>query len=452
MASLRRPAVALALLLLGLLLGWLVREVTEVPGVPAPSGVRDAAPLTQPKPASEKDHLRRENVALRERIAAMEAPEARAPEEPSAPVPPPSPATRTLEPAVKLAGESGDPDAATLRVLVRDAEGRPQGGIKVGTWVVWNSQVQDRRDAVTGPAGTAEFQGLPAGDRRVAMDVLQGSQSVQAALTGGRVTEVAFRVEGGVRIEGTVRDEGKGPMGGVSLSLARHDGPVGTWLHATSDGRGRYRFDAVPPGRWTAFLHAEPSRKLQVGIDVIEGRPLSRDFVFGAGLAGVVRDGTTGAGIAGVRVDLPRLYRSAVSEAGGRFDLPDLAPGAYDLQVSRDGYGFISLRGVEVPEGGRTLDIEMTPAAVLVLHVLDPGGKPCVGRLFLGIDSKVEGAGTRVGTSVTVDESGRGVFRQIVPGSYGLRFRAEDGGQATLDVEVATGETEVEVHLKAKGP
>lgn len=453
MASPRRPAVALALLLLGLFLGWLVREVTEVPGVPAPSGVRDAAPLTRAKPASGKDRLRRENAALRDRIAAMEAPAARPPEEPTAPVVPPSPATRILEPAVKLAGESGDPDAATLRVLVRDSEGRPQGGIKVGTWFVWNSQARDRRDAVTGPAGTVEFQGLPAGDRRVAMDVLQGSRTVQAGLTGGRVTEVAFRVEGGVRVEGVVRDEGKGPMGGVSLSLARHDGPVETWLHATSDGGGRYRFESVSPGPWKARLEGGAiaySSRVEAEVEMPESGPVARDFIVGVPtVSGTVLDRASRRPLPAATVSISgRLYRSATTDSAGAYRFLDLPAGKYLVAVSRDGYATEHLGELTVPPNGQRIDAELPPASALSIVVTDPSGQPYAGDLDLMITA-VGGKGSS-GADLRTNAEGRASYNRILPGRYELRFEAGGIGEASLEVVLVPGDNSLDVRLQRK--
>jgi RNA polymerase sigma-70 factor (ECF subfamily) len=212
-------------------------------------------------------------------------------------------------------------------------------------------------------------------------------------------------------------------------------------LHVRRDGfRSASKKMEIKPGENTAHfrLEAVPGKRKEPGPRVISG---------------TVVDAATGRPIPGARVGVwpyRRHTQTAVSDAEGNYCLRGgLQPGKYRLHVSRDGYGFHVIRDVEVVAGEeRTLDITLQPAAILHLRVTDAQGRPVIGRVLLGIRPVRKDEGTRVGTSVTADELGRATYRQIVPGSFELRFQARERGECKVRIEILPGENTVEVRLE----
>src|SRR5262245_62506244 len=81
-------------------------------------------------------------------------------------------------------------------------------------------------------------------------------------------------------------------------------------------------------------------------------------------LSGTVRD-NTGAPITGALVSAtqPKLRRATTvySDANGRFSVPGLEPGLYDLRVRRIGYQDLVQTGVAVGDGAAPLDLRVEP-------------------------------------------------------------------------------------------
>lgn len=76
------------------------------------------------------------------------------------------------------------------------------------------------------------------------------------------------------------------------------------------------------------------------------------------------------------------------TDGRGRFAVPDLAAGRYDLEVRAEGYSPLVTRGIEVPEGDDDVDlgtVVLAPGLVVHGRVVDAAGMP------------VAGAGVRVG-------------------------------------------------------
>jgi hypothetical protein len=81
--------------------------------------------------------------------------------------------------------------------------------------------------------------------------------------------------------------------------------------------------------------------------------------------------------------------------------------------------------------------------------VTGPDGRPYQGRLYISFRPAVKGEGTRVGTSVTTDESGRAVYRQALPGAYEILFRAKGVGSAMYQgAKLSEGMNELRVELR----
>jgi uncharacterized surface anchored protein len=205
-------------------------------------------------------------------------------------------------------------------------------------------------------SGTTEFNGvapgryeLTQGDPPRVVD-LDATASQQVDPDAGTPT---FTVAGTLRGDSgsTVRDE-------LNLTLDMVDGGHGQSQFVVAAHKGRFSFDAVPPGSW--LLGAESGGKLLPVISIASGgavhqgnlltvrdRPLS--------LAVTVSEGATriegfarkdGKGFAGAMVVLaPKdaatwqaLTRRDQSDSDGSFALRDIAPGQYTVVAIQDGW------------------------------------------------------------------------------------------------------------------
>ncbi|HEU4587767.1 MAG TPA: TonB-dependent receptor [Gemmatimonadales bacterium] len=82
---------------------------------------------------------------------------------------------------------------------------------------------------------------------------------------------------------------------------------------------------------------SRPCRLLVALLLVGPARHLAAQVPRGA-IAGEVRDQATGAGIEDARIELPAARRPSATGPGGRFLIPDLAPGRYLLRIAALGY------------------------------------------------------------------------------------------------------------------
>jgi hypothetical protein len=418
--------------------------------VPAPvdATVPRSAPLAA-DPArngddSELRALRREREVLLARIAELERGDGSA----NAVIETDVPGLR-----LRIAGDSGSAETGTLRVAVVDETGKPRSGLRITVNRTGGGE-QPGSEGTAGPDGFATFPELPAGTYRIVVFLPQGHRRVTARLEAGEVREATVELAVGREVTGTIRHAEKGPVPGAFVSLSQMEGLTAELRFRTrSDETGAYRLECVPPGTYSLDVSTPFTSGLRGGtrteLVVAAGGPTRKDVVVGVPkLHGTVRDAVTGLPIPHVTVRIQMPYHEAVSDAEGRYRFADLEPRTYrSIVVSRDGYGLVFLRDVEVKEEGSELDLELTPAATVHLRIRGVVGQPVVGRVHFGISPVVRGKGTSVGTSVTADHEGRATYRKIVPGDYTLRLSAGEA-KAELKVRVAPGENTFEATLE----
>jgi hypothetical protein len=110
----------------------------------------------------------------------------------------------------------------------------------------------------------------------------------------------------------------------------------------------------------------------------------------GAAIQGTVRD-TTGAVIPGATITVvsteTNLQRAAISNSAGLFSVPDLPPGKYRVQVSRQGFQTRVIENIELVVGQQLV----LNTALQVGEIRDPGwtGRPYI---VAGANAAIAGA------------------------------------------------------------
>ncbi len=211
------------------------------------------------------------------------------------------------------------------------------------------------REATTDMGGIAVFDGLPTGT--YLLRARSGEMAwVESERRVDRDMRVDIKVGAPVRLNGTVRaGEEDGPPVAAALVRWRSDQRGGTSAHAetTTDGAGRFEI-WVPRGSsqltieatgfaiWPgARMPAAASKALQ-RLRRESSAELLAVLETGGGIRGRVLD-TVDRVVPGVRIEAHRgrvgeePARIAVSDAEGRYELPNLPVGTYELAVTSEG-------------------------------------------------------------------------------------------------------------------
>ncbi len=173
-------------------------------------------------------------------------------------------------------------------------------------------------------------------------------------------------------IRGTVSDADTGqPIAAVNLVLLNSDGSI-TRYGSFSGADGSYTTINVPPGRYNLRAAMLGYKTYEVtGLLVTVGVTTSHNFRLEKMSSGVIHgvisaEGRTEPLTEAIVLLLdtegrPTPYR-VVSREGGVYVLPNLPPGRYALQVSRDGYYTVEIKELEIRTGSTVpLNILLNP-------------------------------------------------------------------------------------------
>ena len=245
-------------------------------------------------------------------------------------------------------------EPATVEVRVERAK-EPVSGVAVQ---ITSRDLGDavKQEGTTNLDGVAVFEGLVSARYEVTAQVPDGPSMRQASMFAppAKTTPVRVRIPDGVVLQGTVRAGESGP--GLAAHIVLHtqsSGSAGVFeTEFDTAADGSYEL-FVPQGEPREFLvEAEgfapwPTPKARGGVIKslrgLRGKgPVTRDAVLtlGAALSGVVtlEDGTPLPGIA-LRFAMRRgPTATATTKADGRYEVAQLVPGPYDLQIETPGW------------------------------------------------------------------------------------------------------------------
>jgi protocatechuate 3,4-dioxygenase beta subunit len=323
---------------------------------------------------------------------------------------------------VRLGGESNDLEALT------DAEGKYEiGGLAPGGWTLtathpdW-SDTTARVEIKDAPA-TADLRRGRGGS--VAGSVVAGGRPV-----GGAQVVLQIAGDSGFR-------RGAGMLGGGEQS-------------ATSDEGGRFRFDRLSPGRYSAVatLREQTSAPAEAVVTGDDAQEVQLTLAQGARLRGVV-SGLPEAQRSGVNVTGQSgsdYFATTRTGAGGTFELTGVPDGPLTLRATAgdflSGGSRSASASVTIAPGQADASAEIVfEAGFRVDGRVTRGGRPVVDATVM---ASSESPG-RPSASSRTDESGGYVLEGLQEGSYSIMAMGTDSapirrtvaitGDATVDLE-----------------
>jgi large repetitive protein len=306
--------------------------------------------------------------------------------------------------------------------------------------------------------GSFVLENVPPGRLRVTVRAggyLDGTAS-GIEVAEGAVGEIDVSLDRGVRLTGMVQGPDGRPLGGVRVSISEEEDDFRRMIFAlssdaTTDSSGRYVVEAVEPGEATISFSRDGYQTLRKSAEM-RGRETRVDarLTEGRAVAGVVvsEDGQPIHG-ATVRVRSAvqgATWKSAETDAGGRFSFQGLEEGRYGFQASHHRYVDTERNDVDIRAAGE-------------IRLVMKGGGAIAGRV-VGLEPREYGS-VRVtavssGTHASAQVSSDGRFRidGVHPGSatVSAQFRQAFAGRSTapVTVEVAAG-VETSVDLRFEG-
>jgi len=375
--------------------------------------------------------------------------------------------------------DTGDPEHASLRVLVVDPAARAIEGAAVSLTLSIDGVGRTGPRKKTDAAGRAFFAELRA-EEVIAVNVRAGSFSRSASirLTSGKVTEIRIPMpggEGGFPVRGTIRDVDTGPIPHVSVTLSR-TGESGfrDYAHGFTDEDGAYAIESVPPGTYRMTISGGASsttvtvtkdgagrsvrargRRIEYHErkqgEVEVATPVVKDIVLGKiAIEGTVRDGATGALLPGVTVQLQSPhFANTATDRQGRFRVTSMPPGAYTILLKKAGYVLKFKRDVKLRENEvARVDFTIDPAANLEILLRDPAGEPVTGEHWVRFD-KEDNKGWS--SNLPADADGRIVSKVMPLGPVKIRIDGNGWSGSPVEIEIRKGDNRVVVPVTREG-
>jgi hypothetical protein len=317
----------------------------------------------------------------------------------------------------------------------------------------------------------AAFLLLRRGDETAEKPVVSEGKAARApkAVQGGSVDDDDDETdESSVRVVGRVVDGNDAPVKDAVISVRRHDAKSSAAQTVRSDPGGAWTIDALAPGTYAVSATAPgflPAVQRRVEI-AAAGEPIVlRMLEGGHRLHGTVRD-VTGGTVEGAQVRATPLSLLQTRELDGFGTLAGtegayalfVAPGRYRVDVSHADYATQS-RTVEVGEGTRAQDFELTPTGVIEGVVVRAGTREPVPHAWVAYHGERrisilpgEQIAMPVGAgAVQADAAGKFRIGGLESGTLSLRARAKGvASHAPTVVALSIAEhVEVEVEVDA---
>ncbi|MFK7740865.1 MAG: carboxypeptidase regulatory-like domain-containing protein [Planctomycetota bacterium] len=321
----------------------------------------------------------------------------------------------------------------------------------------------NQRAALTRSDGSFTVPALASGEYRF---TARHPDMAKASATKVMIAEntppplVEIVIDAGGAVEGSVTGLGMRPLADalmVAFSLQ-----AGSMRSGTTDARGYYRIDGLPPGQYAVVKSRLDERADNIGLELMSNMRLKTVTVRrgktarldvhdegeeGVRVFGTVREngepvpralitllGSDRQGLLGMGV------RANAADLEGRYQLVGIAPGDYVMQVTRfQGQPVQTTFEITVPDEVREYAFDISlPTSELSGRVLDSSGNPVAGiGVSLGSDeSGLSGAGGLVGmiaqnglSRARTDDNGEFTMKSVAAGTYRLTAGARAAGR-----------------------
>jgi hypothetical protein len=366
--------------------------------------------------------------------------------------------------------------------VIYDASGAPEEGRTIVVGVMAGGMGDLAGQATSDSAGRFVLEHVTPGTHNVIatprMSALRGEPN-QAALMAslkmtsievldGQTTQVVLGAPPAapVKLSGRVTRGGEPLREGMVTAIADGGSLLESMKFAPLDKDGGYELVLDKPGAYTLLVGrrmGDSSAEFFENIPAAAEHRLDLELPSG-GLRGRVV-GPDGAPIAGIAVRHERegvtslsmfdMNRAATTDADGRFELGDLAPGLYTLRAGggggfaggRSSWGVAVRPGVEVKDSATPTQVELvleTPG-VIAGSVLDAEGRALPEASIFVRDA----AGVLLNpfSSTRTDAQGKFRFESAAPGAYSVSARAPGAvsGESQSVRVTAGGVAEVEL-------
>lgn len=320
----------------------------------------------------------------------------------------------------------------------------------------------DNCSVVLNPSGLSTTTGSN-GSFRFA-NVEGGEYSLQASRSGYITNSTNVTVVPGsdVRADLLLTDEAstKGRIRGAVVD-ADTQMPLSGCLVILSPGNqskvtdewGAFYFENLTPGEYSIRVTRDKYlEQVKYDVQVQAGTETSVQFLLydesttKGTITGVVRDSETNAVLEGCLVTLQPGGASKLTDPEGGFSFEELAPGEYEITVTKRDY--LSYAKRVTVESGKTQTVE-------ILLTKESATKGSVAGMVKGAETQAAIVGCKVtlvetGANVETNDSGEFGFENLDPGTYSLRFE-KDGyfDQDKTGIVVRAKEvTSVQVFMK----
>lgn len=268
---------------------------------------------------------------------------------------------------------------------IADDEGKPVAGARVrivSSDPFSDQDVDSLGEATTGADGTFTILDAPAGARAISVRAAGYVSASQVQVDPRPDLRVTLKHGGTIR--GIVLDAAGKPAAGALV--------ISEDQAAVADAQGAFRITGVDAGVRSvqAYFHDDFAvRKDNVRVRRGQESDTPLRLARAAAITGTVVDESTRKPVAGARVGASsggsvfgrrRVERSVRTDAHGRFRLSGLAPRAYAVTASREGFLTTSINGIAAGLAAPgTVHIAVAKAASIAGKVVDESGQGVAG-------------------------------------------------------------------------
>jgi protocatechuate 3,4-dioxygenase beta subunit len=360
-------------------------------------------------------------------------------------------ATLAIGQAPATAPAPADANEVVLSVTVVDANNAPVPAAEVralGYPDEGGGRYVDRGRATADAEGKASFHWRASDTSRIFGFVIAHRDGLAlgwSSYLGAGRSEISLPLDKPLSLGGVVVDDANSPIRGAEVA-AQLVGPAGSavgyegleWLFRTTDDRGRFRFDEIPPGAWAGFIARAPGRAKTITMEPghcnirpprshvrIVMKPEAR-------VEGIAVDQQTQKPIAGVRIVATsvQIDRGQVAATGpdGRFVLGNLPGVELTLNVRRPGYclqDWVCPSAKVQTEAGKaaSVKLELTKGGILEVLVTDSKTHAPVAGATVGVTTSDDHGSGCFGRS---DANGLAQIR-VLPGTVTIADAHADG-------------------------